>query len=278
MDQELMPDSAEDRYFSGKDNAENQEKVSSPSNGSSQLESQVKQFYFPVRGNNINTMVEASDNLFSFIIRINSLNEFADIERLYQQVNDEILALDTELRECEDESGSMKYDQAMILTARYCLCTVIDEAVLRTEWGRESHWSNQSLLSKHHGETWGGEKFYKILSRLMMNPEKYRDILEFMYFCLSLGYEGQYGLDRQGESKRKVVIEDLREVLLGYWEKPSHFLTNANKHTVAKNYLRQINIPSWLIYVLALIFLIVVYQTFDFLLDEEIKPILEQLK
>ncbi len=268
MSQEAIPkdNDKQNVFFEG---VHQQEEITA--NDSSQLESQIKQFYFPIRGNNINTMVEAGDNLFAFMIRINALNEFGTIKNLYQQVNDEILALEIELRESE------KYDQSMILTCRYCFCTAIDEAVLRTEWGSESFWSSQSLLSKHHGETWGGEKFYKILSRLMLNPDKYRDLLEFMYFCLSLGYQGKYGVDYKSENERNVIIEDLHEILMRYWEKPSNRLTHANKHTVTKNYLLQVNIPSGLIYLLALIFLIVIYQTFDILLDEEIEPLLKQL-
>lgn len=269
MDQVLDAKDSQENFFD--DAAEKRSNHVTTASSVSQLENQIEQFSFPLRGNNINPMVEASDNLFAFIIRINSLNKFDDIEHLYQQVNDEIMALDTELR----ESGN--YDQATMLTCRYCLCTVIDETVLRTEWGRESLWSNQSLLSKHHGETWGGDKFYKILSRLMMNPEKYRDLLEFMYFCLSLGYEGKYGLDRQGVSERKVIIGELYDVLTQYWEKPINILTNADKYTVKKNYLLQVNIPPWLIYIFAIALLVAIYQIFNFLLDEEIDPILQRL-
>jgi type VI secretion system protein ImpK len=45
--------------------------------------------------------------------------------------------------------------------ARYVLCTVVDEAVVTTPWGNESEWSQMSLLSSFHNETFGGEKFFR---------------------------------------------------------------------------------------------------------------------
>src|SRR5690606_40784526 len=51
------------------------------------------------------------------------------------------------------------------LTARYALCTLIDEAVLNTPWGSQSEWASRTLLNVFHSEGWGGEKFFQILDR-----------------------------------------------------------------------------------------------------------------
>ena len=48
--------------------------------------------------------------------------------------------------------------------ARYILCAALDEAVLSTSWGAKSVWSQRSLLATLHGETWGGEKLFAMLS------------------------------------------------------------------------------------------------------------------
>lgn len=60
-------------------------------------------------------------------------------------------------------------------------------------WGNESEWSKISLLSSFHNETFGGEKFFQLLDRLSKNPVKHLPMLELMYLCLALGFEGKYG-------------------------------------------------------------------------------------
>jgi type VI secretion system protein ImpK len=53
---------------------------------------------------------------------------------------------------------------SQITAARYVLCSVIDEAVVITAWGSQSDWSQMSLLSRFHNETFGGENSSSCLS------------------------------------------------------------------------------------------------------------------
>ena len=48
------------------------------------------------------------------------------------------------------------------------------------------------LLVALHREAWGGEKVFQLLAKLAENPGANRDILELMYVCLALGFEGRY--------------------------------------------------------------------------------------
>src|SRR5450631_3661087 len=68
-----------------------------------------------------------------------------------------------------------------VVGARYCLCTALDETAAQTPWGGSGVWSRHSLLVTFHNETWGGEKFFQLLSRLAQNPQQHRDLLEMMY-------------------------------------------------------------------------------------------------
>src|SRR5690606_40799872 len=81
-------------------------------------------------------------------------------------------------------------ENSQVMATRYVLCTAIDEAVVTTPWGNESEWSQMSLLSSFHNETFGGEKFFQLLERLSRNPVKHLLMLELMYLCLALGFEG----------------------------------------------------------------------------------------
>ncbi|WP_025858374.1 type IVB secretion system protein IcmH/DotU [Pseudomonas sp. CHM02] len=98
---------------------------------------------------------------------------------------------------------------SQVMSARYVLCSVIDEAVVTTSWGSRSDWSKTSLLSRFHNETFGGEKFFQLLERLSRDPVKHVAMLELMYVCLSLGFEGRYRVMERG----RVELETLHDAV-----------------------------------------------------------------
>jgi type VI secretion system protein ImpK len=93
--------------------------------------------------------------------------------------------------------------------ARYILCAALDEAVLSTSWGAKSVWSQRSLLATLHGETWGGEKLFAMLSDFQNDVDGNIDLIELIDTCLSLGFKGRYRLLEQGEAQ----LYDLRIAL-----------------------------------------------------------------
>lgn len=104
-------------------------------------------------------------------------------------------------------------DPQTISSARYVLCTVLDEAVLNTPWGNDCGWSQQSLLSLFHKEVSGGERFFHLLKSLAQIPEKNRYLLELMFICLTLGFEGQYRLIEGGKNKLASIRDWLYQIL-----------------------------------------------------------------
>jgi type VI secretion system protein ImpK len=96
-----------------------------------------------------------------------------------------------------------------VLTARYVLCALLDEAVLATPWGATSVWSGQGMLVTFHKEAWGGEKFFLALEHLLQSPGAHLHLLELFYLCLALGFRGRYQA-RQGGAE---ALEELRHQL-----------------------------------------------------------------
>ena len=88
-----------------------------------------------------------------------------------------------------------------VIAARYVLCTLLDEAAASTPWGGSGTWASHSLLVMFHNETWGGEKFFQLLAKLAEDPAANRDLLELMYVCLALGFEGRYRVHRQRQGR-----------------------------------------------------------------------------
>jgi type VI secretion system protein ImpK len=119
----------------------------------------------------------------------------------------------TAIKQFENTANSKGVPSDVILSARYILCTAIDEAVLNTPWGSEVGWSRASLLSTFHNETFGGEKVFMILERLQGAPAKYLDLIELIYVCLSLGFEGKYKLDPRGRDQLEIIRDNLSRII-----------------------------------------------------------------
>ena len=164
------------------------------------------------------------------------------------------------------------------LAARYTLCTVLDETVLGTPWGSESVWSTQSLLSSFHNETWGGEKFFMILHRMMQDPATNIDMLELMYVCLSQGFEGTYSIQEQGRSKLAETMDNLFRIIRmqrGDFERElsPHWHGVQDKRNMLVRY-----VPLWVVGALAGVLLLVTYAGFRFILENSTTPVYATLE
>lgn len=94
-----------------------------------------------------------------------------------------------------------------VLLARYVLCAALDEAVLSTPWGSSSDWGKQSLLITVHNEAWGGEKVFQLLEHCLQSPRERLYLLEVLYLCMCLGFEGRYRVMNDGRRQ----LDALRE-------------------------------------------------------------------
>ena len=103
------------------------------------------------------------------------------------------------LRQFEERAEAAGVARNEVLLARYALCTALDEAVLSTPWG--------SLLITVHNEAWGGEKVFQLLDHCLQSPRERLYLLELLYLCMCLGFEGRYRVINDGRSQ----LEALRE-------------------------------------------------------------------
>lgn len=150
----------------------------------------------------LNPLVNAASTLIAVYEKTRHSVTHSDVSGLHQRLVNELKAFETRA-----QTRSIKPE--IVLSARYVLCTVLDEAVLNTPWGAESAWNQRSLLSVFHKEAAGGEKFFMILDRMRQMPAENIDILELMYLLLSLGFEGKYKVIHRGKETLEQVREEL---------------------------------------------------------------------
>jgi type VI secretion system protein ImpK len=229
-----------------------------------------RDYWFQLRGDNPNRLIDAATPLFGLSLRVRSLTYCDNIEQIYKQTIDEIKAIEIELTE-------QGYEHAILMAYRYILCAFLDEAVMGTEWGSSSVWAEHSMLSRFHNETWGGEKVYSILSRLEGEPQKYQPLLEFIHLCLILGFEGKYRVIEHGRTERERVISRLLEILNTLRHEKTQPLTQVHHHVVKTNYRLNRQWPIWAVFLSFIVLCGGVYSLYTLLLHEKSADVINQL-
>tara|TARA_B100000767_G_scaffold198826_1_gene185738 strand:- start:389 stop:1840 length:1452 start_codon:yes stop_codon:yes gene_type:complete len=142
----------------------------------------------------MNPLNGAATTLFSLVSRIRNRAQHPDPEAMRRSVVAEVTGF-------ENRALQAKVDAQALKVARYAICATMDDVVLNTPWGGASQWAQQSMVGTFHRETVGGDRFYDLLARLEQDPLQNIDVLEFLYMCLSLGFEGRLRVEPGGPNK-----------------------------------------------------------------------------
>ena len=150
----------------------------------------------------INPLVAAATPLLWLAGRLNESAPPDNIAEFRDRTVDEIKRFET---------AAMAKDvpSRIVRIARYALCAVIDDIILNTQWGGQSGWANGSLVGTLYNETWGGERFYDLLSQLQHNPEDDINALELMAICMAIGFVGKYRVIDAGQGQLTRLRHDL---------------------------------------------------------------------
>ncbi|HEX3020582.1 MAG TPA: type IVB secretion system protein IcmH/DotU [Chitinispirillaceae bacterium] len=139
--------------------------------------------------------------------------------------------------------SEMGIDSKIAESVKFALIALIDETVRSIPGKCCDFWNAQPLQFEYYTEQMAGEKFYQDLSDLMANPQSNYATLETFFYCLSLGFQGQY-LGRTEE--REKVIHQLATVLI-----KTRMQTRPHRKKTIVNLKRQPRvaffIPTWLI-------------------------------
>lgn len=218
----------------------------------------------------LNPLVNAASTLIAVFEKTRQSMSHTDVGGLHQRLANEIRLFENKMKE-------LRVQPEVILSARYCVCAALDEAVLNTPWGSESGWSQRTLLSVFHNETAGGEKFFLILDRMKEYPAENIDILELLYIFLSLGFEGKYRVIQRGRDAVETLRDELFTVIRrqrGEYERalsPSWQGLGRVRNSLASY------IPFWVVASVLGVVLVLSYSGFRFWLFESSSPVVAKL-
>lgn len=150
----------------------------------------------------VNQLVAMANPILAAVPQIRRSLKHPDAAGLRANLKDQIESL-----EMSAVSGEIADDTVSV--AVYALCALLDESAAATPWGHD--WIDKGLLMEMRGETGGAEGFFTRLDQVAAEPDKNADLLEFLYICLALGFEGRY----RGAAGGKQALDQIRDRLYG---------------------------------------------------------------
>ncbi|MFL0809049.1 MAG: type IVB secretion system protein IcmH/DotU [Agarilytica sp.] len=218
----------------------------------------------------LNPLVNAASSLIGVFEKTHGSLSHPNIGGLHQRLTSEIRNFENRLRE-------LGFAPEIALSARYVMCSILDEAVLNTPWGSESPWGQKTLLSVFHNESSGGEKFFLILDRMKQAPADNLHMIELMYVCLSLGFEGKYRLSDRGHEAVEQIRDELFATIRRYRGDYERSLSDSWKglgrsHNTLAHY-----VPMWVIVVVAVSLLFFSFSGFRWWLYKTSTPVANEL-
>lgn len=224
-----------------------------------------------VSAQSINPLIGAASTLIAVAIRLRTTMKHDNVPDLHKRLTEEIQAFDRNARNVANPPEAA-------ITARYLLCTFVDEIVLNTPWGSASGWSQHSLLSLFHKETSGGEKCFDVLQGLLEMPGRHLDLLELYYLCLSLGFQGKYRLVQRGHEQLELIRDNLYRTIEQHRPPMERDLSPHWEGSVSKEKSMIHFIPMWVIFCVFLAILITSYSGFRVWLYNSTEPVASEIE
>ncbi len=219
---------------------------------------------------NDNLLLNAAAPVLNAVVHIRQAATHDDPAGLRQLLISEIQAFE---RRCKQ--AGLPFE--MIIGARYCLCSVLDEAAAQTPWGTRGVWSGNGMLVSFHNESWGGEKFFQLLSRVSQSPHQHLWLLEVIHYCLLLGYEGRYRGSEAGRAQCEAIRQRLATLI-----RETRASDNSNNaplvavHPLVSTLTRPL-VPFWACAMLAALIACLVYSTLNWRLGSAAEPLLRAI-
>lgn len=206
-----------------------------------------------------NPLAVAANPLLNIIPQIRVMPHHPDPAQLRNYLVEQIQLFERRAREA-------LVPPETVIGARYALCTALDETAAKTPWGGGGAWSRHSLLVTFHNETWGGEKFFQVLARLVQDPKKHIDLIEMMAVCIALGFEGRFGVVDNGRTQLDTLRRRLVEIIHGARGEFAKPLSLHWKGATTDGKAKWGFLPMWIAAGVTVLLLAAIYFLYSFLL------------
>lgn len=148
-------------------------------------------------------LASAAARVLMIATGIGAISPSTDLQALRQKVV-------TELDRFRREARAKGADDEPVAIGHYALCATIDDLVLSSPIGGESFWRKPSLVAAYHNEVVSGDRMFDIAEQLIREQRPDRiGLVELMFLCFSLGFEGRLRIDPRGHSGHAQIRDRL---------------------------------------------------------------------
>ncbi len=215
-------------------------------------------------------LVAAAGRLIHLASRVRTMPIGPDLSELRKLVVRELEAFGK-------RAQGLGFDAKTIQLAHYILCAFMDDAVMSTPWGANSQWSQQSLLAAYHNDTQGGDRLFQFAERMEQDPGREPRLMELLYQCLSLGFEGRAALDPRGQTLLQQRRSRLAEAIGRRQGAPTGELSPQWRGVEAAGGPYQPRVPLWAILTLLGVIGLIVFSALLFRLSSKADAALANL-
>lgn len=229
-------------------------------------QSPKERFRLPVT--HLGPVCDQASRLLSLADRLGQATAVEDIGGLKRQCMDLIRDYRQALKAANLMPDTME-------AASYCVCALLDEIVLNSEWGQSGQWSASSLLSEFHSQTWAGTHFFELVDKSMRTPNT--ELLTLQYLCLSLGFKGKFRVEDRGHEQLDALRDKLYQQICadrGRYSTP--FDRSWESRIVQGNALGQ-SLPAWVVAAICGVALLLAYLGLAHNLSKASEPVLKEI-
>lgn len=126
--------------------------------------------------------------------------------------------LEHELRLFTRVCNELKLRSGHVVRASYCLCTALDDAAMKTRWGKDEaagvDWQSNSLALALGHDRQGGDRVFRLIDEAMESPREHLDLIELFQNILDLGFQGRYRFASEGAARLLNIRERVHGVVM----------------------------------------------------------------
>lgn len=172
------------------------------------VESLVADFRFG--GEEMPTLVASAAPLLNLAHAIRQTDSEPDIAELRRVAIDGVCRYERDL-------ASARISPERARAAHYVVCATVDDVVLSKPWGVRAGWARSGLVSTFHMDVTGGDRVFDLLDHFHRSPGANKELLLFIYLCLSLAFEGRTRVSPRGTLELGRIRDGLYKTLLGQY-------------------------------------------------------------
>jgi type VI secretion system protein ImpK len=203
------------------------------------------------------SLLKAAEPLLALAPRLRTHVPPRDVDHLYVKVKGEV-------ERFAQNAVNARLPAEEVALGRYALCALLDDVVLNTPWGPRSRWPSQRLSAVFHQDVDAGRGFFRELEQAERAPERHRDLLELMYACLAMGFEGVYRVNPPAGRTLQQIREDLYRLLGRFRSQVDRSLSPHWQGSGIALAPTQRGVPPWTAGIAALALLAILYAGFTY--------------